>query len=414
MIVRILLLITLICVPGSIARGQKIPEDRYENAADFVIASYIKSYITVKYDGEPTWNKDDNKSSWNDLKNNSIENPFSNSQLVRFIKNLKGEKRYENSRENLQKKVDTFYKTLISKRTKVLDIENLIKVKGVYKSFLGNLNPRIQLEQALIAAYKNSAKSPDVTREEIMAEKYKSVKPKTDIKEQKHSEGLNAESKSVGSSKYTVSNSRGFSISPFIFGVLVGIGGCGLLYWFVMRKSAVDKPSKDNRDYLVSKDKRIKELENKVKTYEGDLEEKSCKINELEHELQESRNSLARVGSNKYNESTQLKPTIKAEHLPRTNTIYADTIVDDFFHKTSYQPNSDTIYELILENDKVAQYTVFMGAKSRIVARPTFLDGNDKQVLNITQQIEVSEVGSAKKEMDGRWRITKKMRLTIH
>jgi hypothetical protein len=94
-------------------------------------------------------------------------------------------------------------------------------------------------------------------------------------------------------------------------------------------------------------------------------------------------------------------------------TLYADSIFDDFFNKTSEMPNEDTVFELHLPNAQNATFTIYLPAKRRIIANPAFLEGCEKQVLINGQDVKVIDEGTAQQQANGKWKIIKKLNVII-
>jgi hypothetical protein len=94
-------------------------------------------------------------------------------------------------------------------------------------------------------------------------------------------------------------------------------------------------------------------------------------------------------------------------------TLYADSIFEDFFNRVTESPNEDTVFELHLQNAQNATFTIYPSAKQRIIKRPAFLDGCDKQVLINGQDVKIIDEGIAQLQADGKWKITKKLNVII-
>ncbi|MDR0835053.1 MAG: hypothetical protein LBN11_00525 [Tannerella sp.] len=105
--------------------------------------------------------------------------------------------------------------------------------------------------------------------------------------------------------------------------------------------------------------------------------------------------------------------TINNEQQTAT-TLYADAITDGYFSRVKETPNEDSVFEVHLQNAQTATFTVYQSAYQRIIANPSFLEGCDKQVLNSAQTVEIVSKGTAQKQMDGKWQITKKLNVIIN
>lgn len=94
--------------------------------------------------------------------------------------------------------------------------------------------------------------------------------------------------------------------------------------------------------------------------------------------------------------------------------LFADSIIDGCFNEITERPNEDTIFELTLQNAQTAKFSISPIAYARIIARPSFLDGCDKQVLNNAQKVEIINKGTAQKQTDGKWKIINKLNVIIN
>lgn len=96
------------------------------------------------------------------------------------------------------------------------------------------------------------------------------------------------------------------------------------------------------------------------------------------------------------------------------SVLYADSIIDGYFNQVKEIPDEDTIFELYIQNEQTASFTISSIAFPRIIARPSFLDGCDKQVLNNAQNVEIINKGTVQKQTDGKWKIINKLNVIIN
>lgn len=96
--------------------------------------------------------------------------------------------------------------------------------------------------------------------------------------------------------------------------------------------------------------------------------------------------------------------------------LYADFIEDGYFSKVKETPDDDTNFELHLDNEKAASFIISQSAYPRIARNPAgFLQGCDKQVLGYkTINIPDAGEGRAIKDENGKWRITKRIKVIIN
>jgi hypothetical protein len=108
--------------------------------------------------------------------------------------------------------------------------------------------------------------------------------------------------------------------------------------------------------------------------------------------------------------SLTVEPTI--EHF--TQRLYADSITDDVFNQVRETPNDDTIFELVLRSHDLADFTILHDRHSRVIRRPEFLNGCDKQVIAGGSNVQILQEGTAQRQADGRWKIIKKLNVIIN
>jgi len=97
-----------------------------------------------------------------------------------------------------------------------------------------------------------------------------------------------------------------------------------------------------------------------------------------------------------------------------TSVLYADAIIDGYFNRLSKTPNADTIFEMHLQNAKMATFSIFFGAEQLIIKRPEFLEGCEKQVLNNAQNIRIESEGTARLNVNLKWEIIKPLNIVIN
>jgi hypothetical protein len=111
-------------------------------------------------------------------------------------------------------------------------------------------------------------------------------------------------------------------------------------------------------------------------------------------------------------EKDSLQPVSAAETLEAVvssnKMLYANAIIDDVFFGVTDNPNIDTVYELFLENQHVAKFTIYKDSYSRVIACPDLLDGcNTKRMNNDPNSLKV-EKGIASLQENGKWQIAQK------
>jgi hypothetical protein len=138
----------------------------------------------------------------------------------------------------------------------------------------------------------------------------------------------------------------------------------------------------------------------------------SAKINEKEIEQMVERmvsQKMAQPTVSTFSRPQSIQPlqplTPKAPEL-----LYADSISNGYFNRVTQSPNDDTVYELELENPSNARFTIYEKAHSRVIKRPEFIDGCDKQILG-SSKVEVTR--GRVQEQGGKWKVINKANVVI-
>ena len=149
-----------------------------------------------------------------------------------------------------------------------------------------------------------------------------------------------------------------------------------------------------------------------------DLKEENSLLHNTMKELKQQFDALKTQIVNQQDKSLQsnvvplvFEPRQSNEKLNQVKTrkFYADAIIDGEFNKITEQPNSDTVYELKLQESlRRATFDIFSGAYQRVLKNADFVDGCEKQKL--TMQPTNLEVVYGEVEINdlGNWRITKR------
>gem|GEM_PF-6442851 len=208
-------------------------------------------------------------------------------------------------------------------------------------------------------------------------------------------------------------------------------------------------PIKDNKKLA----KESKDLEAKNKKLENDnskLKEENEKLKEENEKLKEENNKNKDLGAkNKKSEDDNSKLKKENEKLkkelsenpPKKETspaptpviapiappaptannltadskiLYSDTIIDGYFNRLSETPDEDTVFELHLQSTQMASFTIYVPSYQRVIFNSSFLEGCEKQVLNITQDIEIVRQGAALLQANGRWHVDQKLNVVIN
>jgi hypothetical protein len=181
--------------------------------------------------------------------------------------------------------------------------------------------------------------------------------------------------------------------------------------------------TKDNQDYIEELKNEKKELDNKIVELNGKLHSLEKKKNELLDENIELGKRIERMQQshkqqNDYPHQNAEKQTIiNQPRIDNANTndsmLYADSIIDGYFNRVKEAPDADTTFELHLQNSHIASFVVYGSAVQRIIANPSFLEGCEKQVLANARSVKTESKGETQRGADGKWKIIRKLSVTI-
>lgn len=185
----------------------------------------------------------------------------------------------------------------------------------------------------------------------------------------------------------------------------------------------------EEKEYEIEYDKKkIKELENNEKLLSDEcnsnsnlksrlekLEKENTKLKEQCYKLQQNI-----VGSHDKGQVITEENKNVIEHDDSNNNpniykqkqrfyLYSDAIVDSSLNKVKERPNDDTIFELILndQDSTSAKVVIYSGAKRRIIANASFLEGCEKQIIG-SNDVVVEREGTAEKDSTtGVWNLIK-------
>lgn len=388
----------------------------YRQAADYVIADYIKAYIDKKTNS--AYKENQHKNEWNILKSNSFEKPISAEQLEQII-----EKTPVKIEELSKEGVTNFYDEIKDKRenyskewTKEELIENLVELPDKYQDWFTKGFKK----------YPFDSLRSELSRRLPEANESKEAPPLPAGKAQKDSS----------------SESSGISWWRWFFVAFAALGIAFAVRRRQRQKKTAHSPAvkairldiKDfetvfkwilnNPDklYLFStkilKNKQLcrlwiesclkyPEITNLLKAELPKREESTAASTPVNSADAGAKRKIGQPGEAKKPETVGQPAAFTAS--PR----YADAISGDFFNKVCEQPNEDTVFELNLRTLDLATFTVYREAYSRVIKRPEFLSGCDKQVLPNGHTIKIERQGEAQRQVTGKWRIVKKLNVIV-
>jgi|GEM_PF-3698120 len=201
-----------------------------------------------------------------------------------------------------------------------------------------------------------------------------------------------------------------------IFGVLlVSVGG--LIYLLIYNKLKAKKQlSKTNKHIRELKDQneyfrseRIG-LESKLQ-YLKAIEEENDKLRAVCKRLKQQLESKAPLPT-KQAQTTAEHSALQSSTLLKAN-LYADAINDGEFYNLSQQPGDMSVFELELPDtlSLSATFKVYSRAEKRVIDRPNYLAGCEKEVIG-NKSLETIALGEAHKSGE-RWIIDKPLKVKI-
>lgn len=410
------------------------------NIGDYVIAEYVKLYIKKKTDS--TWRNQAFIDDWKKLECNNINHPISQSELEIIIQNLPDTPLGIGNKEIIRNKTSEFYTTLNKNRDKSNLSDIIIEKK--YKDWFGNelteLNTILEDE---IKKYneKNDhpstqEKSKDVGQEASDENKKKNIN-NNKAKQLQNTKSVDDNERSKSDEERKKIKSR-FSIWWLLwiaFGFTVVITG----WKYGLKKKCIELiksiyktnsfSQKDTGHFVKNKNK-LQQVNNQLWEQYNQLREQynllEKEINELVSENEEltfKLNQIKNTVKNKEKELVELK-TRNTETDNKTKRVdihenktslfyYGNSIIDGSFHRVKNKPDDDTIFELKLDNKRLAIFKIYSSAIKRVIANPSFLEGCEMQILNNAQTVKTEVPGEAELQSDGKWLITKKLKVIL-
>lgn len=204
-------------------------------------------------------------------------------------------------------------------------------------------------------------------------------------------------------------------ISYFLVALVVFLGL--LLFLLNKKKNEIISDLMDRKEFHKSNYYRIKE---EIGYLHDNKNKNSSETERLKDENQKLRAEIY-LYQQKQSSSTSIKeqPETSIKKQPETSSqqqiklqpqpqfLYADAIVNGKFNRVKEQPDDDTIFqlELMKEGDLQAKVIIYESAYRRIIARPSFLDGCEKQILG-NSTVTMLREGSATKDESGKWTLS--------
>lgn len=179
-----------------------------------------------------------------------------------------------------------------------------------------------------------------------------------------------------------------------------------------LREEVIETVIGSNRvKALISKNYEQKDPSLPAKSYDGDIYDLQSENRVLKTRVAQLEDAIKLLGRNSL--SIVEEPRVKEQPKTQIQLLYADNINEKgvFSHVTE-RPNDDTFFVLTSKSDSHASFTLYQPAYDKIIANPAFLEGCEKQIVGNTSVI-VTDEGEAKKEGNGKWRVTSKVVVEI-
>jgi len=156
---------------------------------------------------------------------------------------------------------------------------------------------------------------------------------------------------------------------------------------------------------LESENKKLLSIVNEIAELRTTNKQLQLKIKDLE---KKSNIEVANEYRNIQNTNFSFDKIIEDSKL--SNILYANAIINDYFHTISDTPNEDTVYLIKLTNidGRLGKFDIYQNSRPRVLKNPDFADGCEKQKLSLSPTTIQVEPGEAQKDDFGKWRITKK------
>lgn len=222
---------------------------------------------------------------------------------------------------------------------------------------------------------------------------------------------------------------RNAGIHNIPFGKIIFITFLALLSYLLYKNRNQVKMILNRFKLKSSKSKKLDEINFYKKEWE-ELEKENRQLRKLK---QENADLIARIKKlelyvrelerkmQQYTEPNNEQPQkivnlpIEDEEKPFTTSsshLYADAIIDGVFHRISDKPNLDTVFELnCTSSSRTAVFGVYPEAFKRVIKNPDFVDGCDKQKINVQPQTLEIETGEATQDDFGKWKVIKKAKI---
>lgn len=153
----------------------------------------------------------------------------------------------------------------------------------------------------------------------------------------------------------------------------------------------------------------VKSTVTSCSSYDSEIRDLRTRVAELEDKLRNSarENTNTVIASSSSSSQGKTKVTTSSEQY-----LYADSIMNDQFHRVTESPSEDSIFELKLKGGSKATVTIYKPAYNKVRANPSYLEGCDKQIMGNTT-VTIDREGEAEKDENGKWRLKSRPKVIL-
>lgn len=441
------MIIMILC--GVICSAQNIDREDYEKLSRYVVGYYVKGYVEKKTDANWRSKQDEQfKRIWKEFEDNSINNPIDIRCYDSLWICLKGKTPNKKSTEDVCEKTKAFYNSIKNKfGFKDCNIDDLISLPDkYYVNWNDNGIPKFQtqhdyLKKELETFYE---KEDNQWSEYHESPTYSDINENSPGNQYSHKEetqeylqtgysnsrdGRKSGSENITNNGKKSTRSDTQEVKPkikiikgngigWIFVVIFVIIISYITYlWYRSRRnqhytSDQNSTNVDNKQSNIKLERRVTELEQMVRELRQDnrlLREDLNRFLLKQPELNTFKKTSTRSTDTVHANNEDVRHSYS--YTDEEKTLYADSIIDGYFNKVTEKANDDTTFELHVTKNG-ANVSVYSGAIRRIIANPSFLDGCDKQIIG-NRIVEIKEQGFAQIQMNGKWKVNKRLNVII-
>lgn len=407
----------ILCGTFCIAQN-KVSKEQYQKWVDYVNCKYLVAFIDKKIAQKSDEINESYKKDYQDKNRSKLDiKELSKAPIYSDIKKIvkdykKGQMLYESVNKKTESLSNEWDKTQLINNLLSLPDGKQEQNKIDFKTYLEKTTNllRTDLQKQIPDNFFSKAEHPPKKEDEVKPKEKKDNVAVKNVGNNKPTEN------NVNKPKEAINNSIS---SWWWFGlILVLIGSLFILIKWrkkhtVNRNNSINGVEQSYREEiheLKNDKKKLKREIEQLKIANKDLLSENIRLGQKIEGLS-YKPQKAIIDTNTEHETEKL-PTEVSE--TSASILYADAIIDGSFNRVKDTPNTNTIFELHLQNSQNATFTIYHRAMQRIVENPSFLEGCEKQVINSTQTVDIVNEGFAQRQVDGKWQITKKISIIIN